>query len=390
MAPLVAGIRAGACPVVRADGIGYPAAVLPWVSRFPLARREAGEGGAAARLLQVVGDTLGQIADDAPGSEPVAPEDFGIVVGTSGFLYATAAELYGRAIGLISDAPAVFTRGPSWGAALIVEKFGLLGPCLTVTSGCSSSANALLLATEMIRRGRARRVLVVGAEELSAVTLSGFDSLMVLDPECCRPFDRDRAGIQVGEAITAMVLEGGDKNETAGSGSRRSGHSRESGNLPDEKFARIRGGANRCDTHHLTAATPDGSVMREVMAEALANARIAPADVVAVKSHGAGSTDSDRAEAAALRALFGDALPPVLALKRHVGHALGACGTLETAALIGCVAAGFLPAAAGFRTVDPDLGVTPLREAIAAAPGNYLLNSFGFGGNYTSLVLHLG
>lgn len=156
------------------------------------------------------------------------------------------------------------------------------------------------------------------------------------------------------------------------------------------KFARVRGGANRCDTHHLTSANPNGSVMRDVMLEALASAGISVADVVAVKAHGAGSTDSDRAEAAALRAVFGAALPPLLALKRYVGHTLGACGTLETAALMGCVADGFLPAAAGFRVVDPELGVTPLREAVPARSGHYLLNFFGFGGNYTSLVLEIG
>lgn len=370
MAPLVAGIRAGACPVVRASGIGYPVAALPWVSRFPLALRQPGEAGAAARLLEVVGQAL----DALPPREELPLEEFGLVVGTSGFLYASGAELFGRAIGSVPDAPPFFVRGPSWGAALIAARFGLRGPSLSVSSGCSSSANALLIAAEMIARRRARRILVVGAEELSAVTLSGFDSLMVLDPECCRPFDRDRAGLQIGEGITAMVLEA-----DADAGDREAGSS-----------ARIRGGANRCDTHHLTSANPDGSVMREVMQEALASAGISAADVVAVKSHGTGSTDSDRAEAAALRAAFSFLLPPVLALKRHVGHTLGACGTLETAALIGCVTAGFLPAAAGFSAMDPELGITPLKEAMPAAAGHYLLNFFGFGGNYTSLVLELG
>jgi 3-oxoacyl-(acyl-carrier-protein) synthase len=299
-----------------------------------------------------------------------------LVVGTSGFLYASGAELYGRATGTVPDDTPFFVRGPSWGAELITERLGVHGPSLTVSSGCSSSANALLIAAEMIERGRVRHVLVVGAEELSAVTLSGFDSLLLLDPAGCRPFDRDRAGLQTGEGITAMVLEAdGSAGTDAGGGG---------------SFAHIRGGANRCDMHHLTGANPDGSVMRQVMQEALESAGIAPSEVMAVKTHGTGSTDSDRAEAAALRTLFCDAMPPLLALKRYVGHTMGACGTLETAALTGCVADGFLPAAAGFSVVDPELGVSPLRDAVPAKAGPYLLNFFGFGGNYTSLVLELG
>jgi 3-oxoacyl-[acyl-carrier-protein] synthase I len=373
MGSLVAGIRAGLCPVAAADGIGYPAQALPRVSRLPMPAPQPGEAGAAARLLEVAAQALGElhIGDDA-----LRAEEFGLVVGTSGFLYASSAELYGRAMGTLAAETPISVRGPSWGVALIAERYGLRGPSLTVTSGCTSSANALLIAAEMIARGRVRRALVVGAEELSAVTLSGFDSLMLLDPACCRPFDRDRQGLQLGEGISAMVLEAvGEAGAGAGGAS---------------KFAYLRGGANRCDTHHLTSANPNGSVMRDVMLEALASAGISAAGVVAVKAHGAGSTDSDRAEAAALRAVFGAVLPPLLALKRYVGHTLGACGTLETAALMGCVAAGFLPAAAGFSVVDPELGVTPLREAVHARSGHYLLNFFGFGGNYTSLVLEMG
>jgi 3-oxoacyl-(acyl-carrier-protein) synthase len=373
MAPLVAGIRAGSCPVAPADGIGYPVPALPQVSRFPLSAPQPGEAGAAARLLEVVDEALGE---SRAGDDDMPAEEFGLVVGSAGFLYASSAEIYGRALGTLPAETPVCVRGPSWGVALIAGRFGLRGPSLAVSTGCTSSANALLIAAEMIERGRARRVLVVGAEELSAVTLSGFDSLMLLDPAGCRPFDRDRQGIQIGEAITAMVLVA-DREASPGAGGAR-------------KPARLRGGANRCDYQRLTSANPDGSVIRDAMLEALASAGIRAADVVAVKTHGAGSTDSDRAEAAALRAVFGAALPPLLALKRYVGHTLGACGTLETAALMGCVDDGFLPAAAGFSVVDPELGVAPLREAVQARSGHYLLNFFGFGGNFTSLVLEIG
>jgi 3-oxoacyl-(acyl-carrier-protein) synthase len=369
VAALVSGMRDGRCPVAAARDIAYPFEPPPLVSRFPQSSFPRGDSGAAQDLLQPVADAFAAWSNNA---EALDPEDCALVVGSGGFLYASGAELYGRSVGRLPNEPAFRVRGPHWGAALIAEQFKLRGPTLTVSSGCSSSANALLLAAEMLQRRKASHAVVVGAEGLSAVTISGFDSLMVLDAEGCRPFDRDRAGVQIGEGIAAIVLSV-DAPGHAG-----------------QPRACLRGGANLCDTHHLTAASPDGSVMRNVMLEALASARIAPGDVVAVKAHGTGSVDSDRAEAAALRLVFGGNSPPVLALKRYVGHTLGACGSLETAALIACLEAGFLPAAAGFANVDPALGIEPLRAPQAATPGHYLLNYFGFGGNYTSLILEWG
>jgi 3-oxoacyl-(acyl-carrier-protein) synthase len=367
--PLVAGIRAGRCPMAPADEIGYPLHPAPQVSRFPQSSFAKGDAGAASELLQTVAEAVSAWDGDAAA---LRGEECALIVGAGGFLYASTAELHGRTIGRLSDDTPFTVRGPHWGAALIAERFDLRGPVLTASSGCSSSANALLIATEMLQRRRVRHALVVGAEGLSAVTLSGFDSLNVLDAAGCRPFDRDRAGLQIGEALAVLVLSADPLG----------------GDAP--AHARLIGAANLCDTHHLTAANPDGSIMRDVMRKALECAHIAPDEVVAVKAHGTGNIDSDRAEASALRALFNDAPPPVLALKRYVGHTLGACGTLETAALIACLQAGFMPAAAGFENVDPELRVEPLRAPLPARPGPYLLNFFGLGGNYTALVMQWG
>jgi 3-oxoacyl-[acyl-carrier-protein] synthase I len=362
-------MAAGICPLAAASGIGYPLDPAPLVSRYPQSSFQSGEAGAARELLQTVEDAF-TAWDGQVGA--LAAEDCALIVGSGGFLYASTAELYGRTVGYLPNDTAFSVRGPHWGAALIAERFELRGPLLTVSSGCSSSANALLIAIEMLQRREIRHAIVVGAEGLSAVTLGGFDSLMLLDAAGCRPFDRDRTGLQIGEAVAVLVL------------------SAEPGVRAERPHATLRGGANLCDTHHLTAASPDGGVMRNVMCEALGQARLAPCDVVAIKTHGTGSIDSDRAEAAALRQLFGVALPPVLAFKRYLGHTLGACGSLETAALIACLQVGLMPAAAGFNSIDPELGIEPLRAKQAARAGHYLLNFFGFGGNYTSLVLEWG
>lgn len=363
LGPLVSGIRAGDCPVRTATGIGYPEAPPPQASAFPVRAWPAGEAAAAVQLLE----TVDQLLADWGGDRAVlCGADTALIVGTGGFLYASGAELYWRSQHADVATTPFLVRGPAWGSEQIADHLQLSGPVLTLSTGCSASANALLAAMEMLQRSRVRRVLVVGAEGLSAVTLSGFASLMLLDPDGCRPFDRDRAGLQIGEGIAALMLEADGENVSR---------------------ATLRGGANLCDTHHLTSASPDGRVMNEVMCQALASAGVSADEVVAVKAHGTGSIDSDRAEAHALRALFGASLPPVVALKRYVGHTLGACGAIETAALIGCLENAFVPATAGFHNADPEFNVEPTRTPLPARPGAYLLNFFGFGGNYTSLVL---
>jgi 3-oxoacyl-[acyl-carrier-protein] synthase I len=254
-------------------------------------------------------------------------------------------------------------RSPGNLATLMAQEFDIGGSVVTINTACSSSANALLIGADLITRGRAARALVLGSESLNALSLAGFAALMLLDPEGCRPFDAARRGLQLGEGAAAILLEPGRGEFT------------------------LRGGANLCDSHHITSANPDGSGMAQCMTQALAHAGIDAADVVAVKAHGTGSTENDAAEAVALRQVFGAVLPPVTALKRYTGHTLGACGALETVLLLTAMRAAFLPAAAGFAQEDPELCLAPLRTAGAAPRGNYLLNFFGFGGNYASLVV---
>jgi 3-oxoacyl-(acyl-carrier-protein) synthase len=252
----------------------------------------------------------------------------------------------------------------------LAARHGITGSVTSVHTACSSSAVALILGRERILRGDARRVLVLGAEGLNEIVLRGFLSLLLLDPEGCRPFDAERRGLQLGEGFAALLLEGDD--------------------VRDAHSPRLLGGANLCDTHHLTSASPDGSGMHAVMRAALEDAEVEARDIVAVKAHGTGSPDNDAAEAAAMRRTFTGVTPPTTSLKRSLGHTLGACGALETVALLGCLRDGFLPAAAGFTQVDAELGFLPLREPADARSGAYLLDFFGFGGNYASLVLRHG
>ena len=340
-------------------------------TRFPL------PGGNKVELSAFPDDVAGALSpaalhgwvDDAIAEAAAQARDFSLrdcalVVGTSGYLFvAEAAYRAAQAAGTGGALPQLTSPGEL--AREIAQRHGLDGPVLTVSTACSSSANAILLARDLIARGRAPRALVLGIEAFSRIALGGFQALMLLDPDGCKPFDAKRRGLQLGEAVVALLL-GADG---------------------DAHAPQLLGGANLCDIHHVTSAAPDGAAMLRAMQQALADAGCAPHDIVAVKAHGTGSLDNDQAEAAALRALFGDAPPPIVALKRYTGHALGACGALEIASLAASLARGVLPRALGCETPDPALGIAPLRQSMPAPRGPYLYNFFGFGGNYAALVL---
>lgn len=295
--------------------------------------------------------------------------DCGLIIGTSGFMFAAESEFRLR-----HEHSKNKTASVGYGGLIlnpVINYFGIGGPAFSVHTACASSANAIILGHEMIARGEVKRVIVVGAEGLSIVALSGFQSLMLLDKKGCRPFDKDRSGLQIGEAYGAVVIEA--KNNHSGK---------------DPTVLTILGGENLCDTHHVTSASPDGIMMQQVIEQTLKTAGIKSTDIKFIKAHGTGSPDNDAAEAAALKRVFSQAMPPITILKRYFGHTLGACGVIETIGLIACLQAGFLPATAGFKNSDPALAISPLIKSLKIKSGYFLSNYFGFGGNYAALLMH--
>jgi len=364
LAPAVAALRAG-----RPGNQPLARFSLPFSEAVPLNPIDhgpypPGAAGGMAIILDAARQALHQAGLD--GDAP-ALRDCALLLGSSGFLYLSEANYHEQLKTQQNPTPPAL-HAPGRVAAGLAQTLKIGGPVFTLSTACSSSANALLVATDLLARGECSRALVIGAEGLSAISLSGFHSLLLLDPAGCRPFDAARRGLQLGEAVGALLLEPSGAADTL----------------------RLLGGANRCDIHHVTSARPDGAAMRATMDAALAHGRCAARDIVAIKAHGTGSLDNDAAEAAAMRALFHEAPPPFTALKRYLGHTLGACGAVETAAFAACLQAGFIPLTVGFEQVDPALGVQPLTHSIPARPGHYLLNFFGFGGNYASLVLAHG
>lgn len=247
-------------------------------------------------------------------------------------------------------------------------RWGFTGPDFAFNTACTSSANALLSAAQGINAGLYEQALVLGVEAYNLTTSAGFAAMQLLSPDEMRPFDVKRNGLVLGEGCAALLL----KKDTANALS-----------------VHLCGGATACDTYSISASNPDGSEIAAVIEGALDNAGIASSQLQAIKAHGTASPLNDVAEAAAMRAVFGEQLPPFFCLKPAIGHTLGACGALEVALLAGFLDRATLPASSGFYQSDPELkGIAPQREALSASPGYYMANFFGFGGNNSALVLH--
>ncbi len=241
----------------------------------------------------------------------------------------------------------------------------------TLSTACSSAANAIIRGAEMIRSGQADIVAAGGSECLSAFHINGFSTLMILDGQPCRPFDASRAGLNLGEGAAYLILE------SAESAARR-------GAVP---LAFLRGYANACDACHQTASSANGEGAFLAMSGALADAGCMPEDVGYVNAHGTGTPDNDASESAALRRVFGDSMPPVSSTKPFTGHTTSACGSVESVICILAMQNGFIPPGLYWKESGPDT-IVPYTAADApvVCPANALCNSFGFGGNDSSLL----
>ena len=239
----------------------------------------------------------------------------------------------------------------------------------TVSTACSSAVNAIILGSEMLKAGEADIVIAGGTEALSLFHLNGFNSLMILDKEQCRPFDKSRAGLNLGEGAAYVVLKA---------------HSEPEQGVPCPIF--IRGYGNRCDAFHQTASSEDGEGAYLAMCDALQMAGLKPEDIHYINAHGTGTPNNDASESAAIRRVFGEEIPPVSSTKGFTGHTTSASGAIETVICILALRHQFLPANLGWKEqdeacikpyVNSKLINSKFKTGICTS---VLCNSFGFGG----------
>ncbi len=251
---------------------------------------------------------------------------------------------------------------------MIADHFGHFRMLTTLSTACSSAANAVITGAELIRAGLAECVVVGGSECITKFHLNGFASLMILDKEPCRPFDESRAGLNLGEGAAWLVIESDD-------------HARRRGAKP---LARLAGYGNACDAFHQTATSADGEGPYLAMQKALTNAGIMPEQVDYINAHGTGTGNNDISESTAIRRLFGDKVPPVSSTKAFTGHTTSASGTIEAVICLLAMQHSFLPVNLRFSTAGECL--TPVHKS-TVKPLHYVLsNAFGFGGNDSALL----
>jgi len=254
-------------------------------------------------------------------------------------------------------------------AAAVSREFGLDGPVQTVVNACSSGTDAIGIGASWLRAGSCDVVLAGGADELCRIIYNGFISLMITDDQPCRPFDRERRGLNLGEGAAVLVLERPDAAAARGARTR----------------ARVLGYGSACDAHHLTAPHPEGRGLRRAFAEALAAAGVAPREVAFINAHGTGTPDNDRVEGRVIRDLFPET--PFVSTKGYTGHTLGAAGAIEAAFTVACLETGHLPPSAGFAVADPDIPGMPSAAGLDIRGDVAISDSLAFGGNNAVLVI---
>lgn len=251
----------------------------------------------------------------------------------------------------------------------MARHFGLFSDSATISTACSSAANAMVLGANLLKAGLADIVVAGGTEALSVFHLNGFRSLMILDHDRCRPFDATRAGLNLGEGAAFVVMESEELARKRGA----------------EVHAWLTGYGNRCDAFHQTASSPDGEGATQAMTEALRMAGLRPQDIQYINAHGTGTPDNDLSESHAIRRVFSSCLPPVSSTKGLTGHTTSASGSIEAVIALLAMREGFIPGNAGWSTPMAD-GIRPTLGEDTATLHNVLSNSFGFGGNDTALV----
>lgn len=256
----------------------------------------------------------------------------------------------------------------------IARGFGQWALLDTLSTACSSAANAIALGANLLRTGRYERVVVGGTESLSRFHLNGFNTLMILDAALCRPFDATRAGLNLGEGAAYLVLE---TLEAARQHEAR-------------PLAILSGWGNACDAYHQTASSPEGEGAFRAMRQAIGKAGLTPADIDYVNAHGTATPNNDPSELAAMHRVWGTAaLPPYSSTKAFTGHTTSASGSIEAVICLLALQHQFLPVSLGCQT--PIEGEpAPVCASTSLPTGglrHVLCNAFGFGGNDSSLVL---
>lgn len=250
----------------------------------------------------------------------------------------------------------------------IAQYLGINGWINTISTACSSGANAIMMGARMIQSGRLDRVLVGGTDALTRFTIHGFDSLMIYDRNWTRPFDNTRAGLNLGEGAAYLLLESAKSLEVTGS----------------NPVGYVTGWGNSADAFHQTASSPEGK--GAVLAMKQAMRRVSPSAISYINAHGTGTPNNDASESEALLTVFEGRVPPFSSTKAYTGHTLAAAGAIEAVFSLLAIREKTIWPNLNFSEAISKTALVPVIEPQKQEVTAVLSNSFGFGGNNSSLV----
>jgi 3-oxoacyl-(acyl-carrier-protein) synthase len=250
----------------------------------------------------------------------------------------------------------------------LVRIFGIRGYTDTINTACSSSANAIMLGARLIKAGRAKRAIVGGVDSLSKYTVNGFNALQIFSDEMTRPFDANRKGLNLGEAAAYLILE------------------REEDAAGKRIYGEVRGYGNANDAYHPSSMSPDAVGVRGAIEGALKTASLSSSDIDHINAHGTGTQNNDYTELLGFTRIF-DRIPPFISTKPFTGHTLAASGAVEAVFSLLSIAHGEIYPSLNFSVPMEELPITPQTGYRGGVEVRHVLsNSFGFGGNCSSLI----
>ena len=254
---------------------------------------------------------------------------------------------------------------------LIADQIGIKEFVSTTSTACSSAANSMILGSRMIKYGLLDRVVAGGIESLTKYHMNGFNTLMILDKEQCKPFDQNRQGLNLGEGAAFLILESEDVVKKTGK----------------KVLAELTGYGNSCEAFHQTASTPEGKGAYAAMKEAVDRSGLKLDEIDYINAHGTGTENNDLSEGRAIQTLFGPNIPKVSSTKSYTGHTTSAAGAVEAVISVLSILNNTIFPNMNFKTQMEELEFKPITELLENVKVDHVMsNSFGFGGNNSSLI----
>ena len=368
--PFWTGLSAGTCairPLTVIEPEGFRCRIAAEVPGLPLGspRRSRADRFALAAAREALEDA---------GVEPAARAGAALVVGgVGGGMLEAEAWFWARHRGERHPRGTAPLRAmlPLAHVDALGHALGLGGPRYTIVTACSSGAAALAEAADLVADGVVDVALAGGVDALTRLCFMGFNALKLLDTEPCRPFDRHRRGMSIGEGAAFLVLEQAGRARARGA----------------RVYAELAGHGMTTDAHHVTAPEPEGEGMARAMRAALAHAGLAPREVRYANAHGTATVQNDRVEARALARVFGEGGLLVSSSKSMIGHTMAAAGSLEALATLLALVHEVVPPTASLVAPDPEVPFDCVPgTAREVALEHAISNSFGFGGQNTTLL----